>query len=239
MYLARWLVPSMAILWAMACHGLVTDTPTDEMADAASIQDATPPNEDSPSSEHSADSAHDAAAPVPWELDVTDYDQHCDYNYQCRAVQQGPCRDCMCYDAAVNNRAVDRYYEDFNAEIVRTSCQPKYGEGQQECSGTCDDTRIGLCVGGLCVVGDNRKLDATKYDHACTTVDDCVGVSEALCGDGPGCTTAIAKSALAQFEADRAAAPVCGTPVPWQPASCGDNLRCELGLCRLVFTEVP
>ncbi len=221
MNLSRWLVPSTALLCVFACNNLVDP-------DAGAVAP-------------SADAAADAASPIRWELDIADYDQSCQYNGNCRPVMHGPCGDCMCFDAAVNYVDAERYIGDFDAEMRRTQCEVKSGPALTACNELCHKMQIGLCESGRCVVGENQRLDTSGYDRACSTVDDCVGVDAALCDGGFNCSAAIAKSAKAQFEAARAAAPVCGTPTPRvEAAQCSNGeMRCEDGQCTILFDVYP
>ncbi len=216
MMITRWLVPSTALLWIAACNEL-TDSPKDR---GAADGDASSPQADS-------------ALPPLWELDVADYDRSCRYNTECQAVAVGPCRECMCPEAAINRLASQEYWEAYVAEATRTQCFDR-----PQCWEVCDWYIIGRCERGRCEPGPQSELDMSGYGVACATVDDCVAVNADLC-DGESCTGAIAKSERARYEAARAAAPRCGTSKPVKTEYCTRSLECREGRCTLRFQEVP
>lgn len=219
----RWLVSGVAWLGAVACSGRIDlTTPVPPEAEAGA-------------------SEPDAAGPIQepttrWELDVTAYGTDCATNWDCRLVAIGPCRDCMCHDTALNLAEVYRYQADFAAELVRTQCDPI--ATRSSCSERCAADGIAVCIDRHCAPATNQKMDLSAYDRACTTADDCIGVSGWLCF-GHTCTDAIAKSAHAQFDADRLAAPACGIPGPYDASDCADSVRCKRGACELEQRPVP
>lgn len=215
---AHWAVPSMALAALVCCGGSQRYDPT----------------------EHA-----DAAAPAPEDaaiFDVDSYDRSCTFNNECLPVPPVPCDYCVCTDLAVARSEHDSYYKDLRAQRRREGCGHLDYPGLPCAtdSNVCRQYSLGVCQTGQCKGQIDRKLDATHYDRTCTADDDCVGVNESLCIGGDYCTSAIAKTAKAQFDADRAAAPPCGVPVPTiTPLACGLGVRCEGGQCVQWRDETP
>ena len=219
----------MALLSALACSS-TNDAPDPKVQPEADASD------------RDATTRGDAATDATAAFDRTSYDRSCTYNEDCQPVPTVPCDSCVCTDLAIRSDGYERYFTDLRAQATREGCGDLALPGYPcaEDATVCDRFPMGACESGQCEVRPDRTLDVTQYDRACATDDDCVGVNESLCTGGSRCTSAIAKTAKAQFDADRAASPPCGIPAPvTTPLSCGIGVRCSGGQCFRMPDEVP
>ena len=153
----------------------------------------------------------------------------------------GPCPEgaCWCVDAAIPQAQQEAYTKALIADAQSRACSSL---GRERCKDTCAADLVALCTDGRCVAEPKpADPDLGTYDRSCTTVADCVVVSTDRCYCNPCRRDAIARSALAQYEAEVAELPACGTQAPCDTSEACNfgGAICEGGLCGYQVTGGP
>ena len=224
-----WIPAIMASLLVLQACGKEASTPP---AHSETDRDAAPAPVPS-------DSGTDAEP--PGSTNLADYDQTCATNRDCMLTFDGPCPEgaCWCVDAAIPQAQQEAYTKALIADAQSRACNSL---GRERCKDTCAADLVALCTDGRCVAEPKpADPDLGTYDRSCTTVADCVVVSTDRCYCNPCRRDAIARSALAQYEAEVAELPACGTQAPCDTSEACNfgGAICEGGLCGYQVTGGP
>lgn len=236
MKLRRWILPSITwLLVLQACGEIaIVPEPSEPARDAA-----TAPFPDDVADAESTDvrAPVDAAA----SRRLADYDQSCTSNRDCALTFSGPCEDgaCWCTNAAINHSALSEYTLALLDDAASRGCSSMPA---RRCGSKCPADLRPLCIDQRCVVASApAPLDLSGYDRSCNTVEDCAIVSTDLCYCEPCARDAINRNAIAQYQADIALLPACGTREPCdsnEPCYFG-SVSCEAGRCGYQVTSGP
>lgn len=158
--------------------------------------------------------------PGPVDVDLTEYDQSCEFDDDCVIVAETKCQTCSCSSGAIAASEEDRYSSDYE-EI---NC---VDENQNAICGACQQF-LPACVEGTCE--SRAALYPANLEASCSSDDDCTVVPRSEACDCSCEFTAVNQTARQEY--DDARAQVECTPRP--ACRCEEpETTCNEGSCEL------
>ncbi len=156
----------------------------------------------------------------PVDVDLTEYDQSCEFDDDCVIVADTKCQTCSCSSGAIAVSAEDRYASDYEA----IKC---VDEDQDAICGACPQF-LPACVEGMCE--SRTALYPPNLEASCSSDDDCTAVQNSEACDCSCEFTPVNQTARQEYE-DARAEVEC---TPRSACRCEQpEVVCNQGTCEL------